>query len=128
MSAKATRECDARRLPPDRHTVFKVVRKSPASRKIIKPIHSNLTKSDVGIAVHNVRSCFVDGEAVRLLVSVSGVASGSFGDGDIDTETTRLLNRRHLEALPDLRNDFLEWRCNGGLGFQPRPALSRRGE
>ena len=112
---------------PQEHTVFKVVHKAPSTRHFIKPHGCNLTHQDVAISVHDVyaHQCADDG-SIELLVALSGVrleeAEGAReGEAaDLDPASTRLLHRCHLEAIPRLDRNFLEWQPEGGVFYMPK--------
>ncbi|CAK0862217.1 unnamed protein product, partial [Prorocentrum cordatum] len=116
-------------LEPHEHCIFRVVHAKPAMRHIIKPRDSNLTTDDVAVSVHDVVGYDRPGGSTELLVALSGVRFGDAaapldGDADadvaIDVGSTRLLHRCHLEALPRLHLDLLEWQPEGQLFYQPK--------
>ncbi|CAK0894046.1 unnamed protein product, partial [Prorocentrum cordatum] len=114
-------------MEPHEHTLLKVVHKTPASRKIIKPHSSNLTHDDVAVSLHDVFGYDRLDGSTELLVALTGVRAGEAAvaddhdfDAAIDVGSTSLLHRRHLEALPRLHLDFLQWQAEGGVFYQPR--------
>ena len=121
------------RRPQHEHLFFKVVHKNPNARHVIKPPHSNLTGDDMAVSVHEVVRCErCDDGSTEVLVALSGVrlaeavpddaVGGQVAGGELEQHplSTRLVSRRHIEALPRLENDFVQWETEGGIFYQPK--------
>ena len=129
VSEEVVASFEERMIQPQNHVIFKVVHKSPKSRHIVPPPNSNLSAGDMSVSTHDIAGyeAMEDG-SVEVLVALTGVrvsdppiAAEGDAHAQMDPASTRLLTRRHLEALPRLDQNLLAWEPEGGVFYAPWP-------
>ncbi|CAK0853746.1 unnamed protein product, partial [Prorocentrum cordatum] len=121
---------EERMVPPQHHAIFKVVHKAPKTRHVVTTPNSNLCSEDMSVSLHDIvaHQVMQDG-SVEVLVALTGArvggpalaAEGEEGGTGDPHASTRLLTRRHLEALPRLDQNLLAWEPEGGIFYAPWP-------